>query len=147
MIMQTKLTQHSHIQRFSGEFSSLAAFFLCPSAKEADSEDIRITAACHLDETAPHLSLAFEETEGVDVSLTLSESTLTITRCGQCMTFSEGRTMLFDMATTAGLLRTEAYTEKLLLQKRGTSCMLTLCYYACFSGVVQKNTLRFVFSC
>lgn len=142
--MQVSVTQTSHIGRYRGDYPSLASFFLHVAPQEADSEEIRVRAAGCLSATPDGFSLLLqEEQSGLSVSIYFSPGELRIMRGGREMRFSVGRHTSFATATPAGILQTEVYTEEIDWREKGQIRQLSLCYYACFSGVAQKTTMRF----
>ncbi len=84
-----------------------------------------------------------EEENGIRVSVEKKGDAVTVTRGGSTLAFRRGARTAFDYRTAYGILPTEAYTEDITWQEKGSTRLLTLVYVAVFGGMAQKNEMRF----
>ncbi|MBQ9736730.1 MAG: DUF1934 domain-containing protein [Clostridia bacterium] len=142
--MKVSVLQRSAISRYEGAFSSLSAFLLSAAPAISDSEEASFRGEGELSEHEGELTLSYREEEsGVRAALSLAGDTLTLTRGGAELCFVRGKRTAFTYVTTYGRLPTEAYTERVDCIKKGSAYLITLVYTAVFSGIAQKNELRF----
>ena len=142
--MKVSVLQRSAISRYRGEFASLSAFLLsaAPTIEDVEQSDFR--GEGELTKNGEKLCLTYREEEsGIRCTLTLEDGTLTLMRGGATLNFMCGKRTTFTYATAYGRIPTEAYTERIELTKRGNAHLLSLTYTAVFSGIAQKNELRF----
>ena len=142
--MKVFVLQRSAITRYAGEYPSLSAFLLSAAPTPSDSEQTSFRGEGELTQDEERLLLSYREEEsGIRAALSLSDDTLTLTRGGATLCFERGKRTAFTYATAYGRLPTEAYTERIELVKKGSAYLITLVYTAVFSGIAQKNELRF----
>lgn len=142
--MKVSVLQRSAISRYAGEYSSLSAFLLSAAPALSDKEETSFRGTGELSQTEGELSLSYREEEsGMRCTLSLAHDVLTMTRGGATLRFERGKRTAFTYATAYGHFPTEAYTERIELAKKGNAHLITLVYTAVFSGIAQKNELRF----
>ena len=142
--MKATVLQRSRITRYDGTFPSLSAFLMSPSPVAIDTEtaDARGDGAFTLRSEGFVLTYKEEESH-VSVKVEKAGDTLTVTRGGGTLVFRVGARTAFDYRTLYGTLPTEAYTEELSVQEKGSTRLITLIYTAVFGGMAQKNEMRF----
>lgn len=144
-IMKAEVLQRSLILRYDGEYGSLSALRLSasPTVVDRETNDLRGVGEVVF-RGSEDLTLAYgEEESGIRVTLEKAGDRLTVTRGGTELRFELGSATAFSYRTAYGTLPTEAFTEQLTLQKKGTTALLTLVYTAVLGGMAQKNELRF----
>lgn len=142
--MKASVLQRSRITRYGGSFPSLSAFLLSPSLTPADVETADVRGSGTFTPSDGGFALNYREEEsGISVTVTKSGDTLTVTRAGGTLTFRIGARTAFEYRTLYGSLPTEAYTEEISVQEKGSTRLLTLIYTAVFGGMAQKNEMRF----
>lgn len=142
--MKVSVLQRSAISRYAGEYSSLSAFFLSAAPVVSDKEETSFRGTGELTQTEGELSLSYREEEsGVRCTLSLAHDEMTLTRGATALRFERGKRTAFTYATAYGHFPTEAYTERIEAAQKGNAHLITLVYTAVFSGIAQKNELRF----
>ena len=142
--MKVKVLQRSRILRYDGSFSGLSAFLLCPSPVLADSETADIRGDGEMTQAGADITLTYREEEsGASVTVEKKGDTLTVMRGGARLVFRLGEKTAFTYRTAYGELPTEAYTDALTLQKKGSAMLICLSYVAVFGGMAQRNEMRF----
>ncbi|MBE6656154.1 MAG: DUF1934 domain-containing protein [Ruminococcaceae bacterium] len=142
--MKAKVLQRSKITRYDGSFPSLSAFLLCPQPTALDEETADVRGEGAFTVTGEDVSLFYKEAEsGFSVIVAKMGDAVTVTRGGSVLVFRCGARTAFDYRTAYGILPTEAYTEDVTLQRKGSTYLFTLIYIAVFGGMAQKNELRF----
>ena len=135
----------SQIERYEGDFSSLSAFLLAAKPQVADVERMEEQGVGELLTSAP-FEATYRTEEGHPSSLSLTENVLLFRRGFSEMSFEKGGVTRFTYRTGYGELDTEVFTDLLSLTEREGKWLLSLAYYARMGDVVQRNTMRFIFT-
>ena len=142
--MKAAVLQRSKITRYEGGFASLSAFLLTPSPTLADVETADVRGMGSFTPSEDGFTLTYREEEsGITVAVKKTGDALTVTRGGGVLTFRLGARTDFVYRTLYGTLPTEAYTEEITVQEKGSTRLLTLVYTAVLGGMAQKNEMRF----
>ena len=95
---------------------------------------------------ASFFSVSYRTAEGHPSHLSLVGDTLSLRRGLSEMRFEKGTVTAFTYRTGYGEIETEAFTDELSLKEKDGRWLLSLSYYARMGGMVQRNTMRFVFT-
>lgn len=135
----------SKIERYEGTFPSLSAFFLSQHPLVADTERLEEGGRGETADTS-FFSVSYRTAEGHPSFLSLVGDTLSFRRGLSEMCFEKGKFTSFTYRTGYGELETEAFTDALSLKEKDGRWLLSLAYYARMGSMVQRNTMRFVFT-
>ena len=111
----------------------------------SDTERLEETGRGEITEMGP-FSVAYRTEEGHPSSLSLTENLLSLRRGLSEMRFEKGGITRFTYRTGYGEIETEVFTDALSLKEKDGKWLLSLSYYARMGGMVQRNTMRFVFT-
>ncbi|MBO7170067.1 MAG: DUF1934 domain-containing protein [Clostridia bacterium] len=143
--MKITVKHMSQIERYEGGFSALSTFLLSAKPQVADVERLEEQGTGELTATSP-FEVAYRTEEGHPSSICLTENTLFFRRGLSEMRFEKGNVTHFAYRTGYGEWDTEVFTDALSLTEREGKWLLSLSYYARMGDVVQKNTMRFIFT-
>lgn len=142
-----RITYHSSITRYAGEYPSLSAFLLSPAPSESDSESFSFSTEGRLVGKEEAFTLSYREQDGTAVTLVLREDGALLLRRGTTeASFSVKAVSSFLHKAELLELSITAYTVEISCKRRGESRLVTLVYYSHFSNIVQKNTMRWKLS-
>ena len=143
--MKILVRHSSKIERYEGEFSSLSAFFLSAHSSVSDTERLEEMGRGEMAVMCP-FTVSYRTEEGRPSTLSLADDCLSFRRGLSEMTFEKGSVTSFVYRTGYGEIETEVFTDALSLKEKDGKWLLSLSYYALMGGMVQKNSMRFVFT-
>ena len=143
--MKVLVHQRSSITRYEGTFSSLSAFLLSANPqKTVEEQSENVGEGSLFRGEAEEFSFTYREREGgASVSVCKRDGELTLRRGRSEMHFLLKKESCFSYFVDYGSIEMQAYTERIDVIEKGNSLLLTLVYFAVYSGMAQKNEVRF----